>query len=64
MTKNRRWHGSLVVLMISWISGSDDLHGSPDPLVFPGVLTLAVFLRFPFKWVLFWFSLLSHMALR
>ena len=38
--------------MISWISGSDDLHRSLDPLVSPGFLTLAVFLRYPFKWVL------------
>ena len=46
---------SLVVLMIPWISGSDDLHRSLDPLVSPGFLTLAVFLRYPFKWVLFGF---------
>ena len=55
----------LVGLMISGISGSDDPHKSLDPLVFPGVfLDIAVFLRFPFKGVLFLFSLLSRMALR
>ena len=37
------------------------------PLSFPWFFsghTVAVFLRFPFKWVLFWFSLLSRMTLR
>ena len=45
--------------------GSDDPHRSLDPLVSPGFfLDIAVFLRFPFKQVLFWFSLLSRMVLR
>ena len=46
---------SSVVLMISSVPGFDDLHGLPDPEVFPGFLILAVFKPFPFYWVLFWF---------
>ena len=41
---------SLVGLMISGISGSEDPHNS---LVSPDKLDIAVFLRFPSKWVLF-----------
>jgi len=41
--------------MISRVPSFDDLRGLPDLQVFLGFLILAVFKRFPFYWVLFWF---------